>query len=63
MLFGLCNATATFQRLMDLVLAGIQWSHCLVCLDNIVVVGRSFDNHLQNLSIVLQGLRETNLHP
>ena len=25
--FGLCNAPATFQCLMDLVLAGLQWSH------------------------------------
>ena len=30
--FGLCNAPATFQRLMDLVLAGFKWSHCLVYL-------------------------------
>ena len=59
--FGLCNAPATFQRLMDLVLAGVQWSHCLVYLDDIVVVGNSFDNHLQNLSVVLQRLREANL--
>ena len=28
--FGLCNAPPTFQLLMDLVLAGLQWSHCLV---------------------------------
>ena len=28
--FGLCNAPATFQRLMDLVIAGVHWQQCLV---------------------------------
>ena len=60
--FGLCNAPVTFQRLMDLVLAGVQWSHCLVYLDDIIVVGRSFHDHLQNPSVVLQRLKEANLH-
>ena len=59
--FGLCNAPATFQRLMDLVLAGLQWTSCLVYIDDIVVFGRSFEEHLANLSIVLQRLREANL--
>ena len=40
--FGLCNAPASFQRLMDLVLAGLPWASCLVYLDDIVVLGRNF---------------------
>ena len=37
--FGLCNGPATFQRLMNILLAGIQWHDCLVYLDDIVVLG------------------------
>ena len=33
MRFGLCNAPATFERLMDRVLCGMRWSRCLVYLD------------------------------
>ena len=59
--FGLCNAPATFQRLMNLVLAGVEWSKCLVYLDDIIVIGRSFDEHLSNLAVVLQKLKEADL--
>ena len=58
MSFGLCNALAMFQQLMDLVLAGVQWSRCLVYLVDIIVVGKNFDNHHNNLCIVLQKLRD-----
>ena len=54
--FGLCNAPATFQRLMDLVLAGMQWSQCLVYLDDIIIPGRSVEEHLRNVASVLQRL-------
>ena len=37
MLFGLCNAPATFQRTMDHVVAGLQWITCLVYLDDVLV--------------------------
>ena len=37
--FGLCNAPATFERLMDRVLCGMRWSRCLVYLDDVI----SFD--------------------
>ena len=59
--FGLCNAPACFQRLMDLVLSGMQWSQCLVYLDDIIVLGSSFESHIQNLDSVFQRLREAGL--
>ena len=40
--FGLCNAPATFQRAMSLVLRGLTWNEVLAYLDDIILVGRSF---------------------
>ena len=37
--FGLVNAPATFERLMERVLRGIAWLECLVYLDDILVFG------------------------
>ena len=37
--FGLCNAPATFERLMDHVLCGMRWSQCLVYLDDVISFG------------------------
>lgn len=59
--FGLCNAPATFQRLMDMVLAGIQWKNCLVYLDDIIVIGRTFEEHLSNLREVFERLKGAGL--
>ena len=46
---------------MNLLLAGIQWTSCLVYLDDIIVLGKTFQNHLQHLSQVFQKLRDANL--
>ena len=63
--FGLCNAPATFQQLINSVLAGLQWTSCLVYIDDIIVVGSSFDQHLSNLQQVLERLKQAGLkiHP
>ena len=59
--FGLTNAPATFQRLMDLVLTGLHWSECLVYLDDIIIFGRTFDEHLSRLRTVLERLNQAGL--
>ncbi|KAG5896052.1 hypothetical protein JTB14_011047 [Gonioctena quinquepunctata] len=59
--FGLCNAPATFERLMETVLKGLSWNTCLVYLDDIIVVGRSFEDHVKNLEEVFLRLRNPGL--
>ncbi|KAK3099399.1 hypothetical protein FSP39_003829 [Pinctada imbricata] len=59
--FGLCNAPATFERLMELVLRGLIWERCLCYIDDVVVFGNSFETALKNLEIVLKRLRKANL--
>ena len=59
--FGLCNAPATFERLMENVLRGLSWEICLVYLDDIIVLGKSFTHHLENLEKVFERLRAANL--
>ena len=59
--FGLCNAPATVQRLMETVLAGLAWERCIVYLDDILVVVRTFEEHLKNLHEVFERLRQFGL--
>jgi hypothetical protein len=52
--FGLCNAPATFQRLMDMVMCGLKWKKCLVYFDDILVFTHgSFEQHLIDLAEVM----------
>ncbi|GFU35199.1 retrovirus-related Pol polyprotein from transposon 17.6 [Trichonephila clavipes] len=59
--FGLCRAPATNECLMETVLGGLSYEAFLVYLDDIIIVGRSFDEHLKNIRCVLQKLKEANL--
>ncbi|GFU09780.1 retrovirus-related Pol polyprotein from transposon 17.6 [Trichonephila clavipes] len=59
--FGFCNAPATFERLMETVLKGLTFEACLIYLDDVIIVGRTFEEHLQNIRKVLSKLRDTNL--
>ena len=59
--FGLCNAPATFERLMEQVLAGLPLTTALVYLDDVLVPGRTFSNQISNLQQVFQRLRAAHL--
>ena len=59
--FGLCNAGATFQRLMDLVMSGLNLEVCLVYLDDIILFSTTPEEHLLRLVQVLERLKDTNL--
>ncbi|UYV79514.1 hypothetical protein LAZ67_17002951, partial [Cordylochernes scorpioides] len=60
--FGLCNAPATFERMMDTVLKGLKWNICLCYLDDIVVYGPSFEEHIKRLEVVLECLQQAGLN-
>jgi len=59
--FGLANAPALFQWLMDLVLVGLTWEICLVYLDDVIIMSRSFDEQLERLKTVFSRLQAANL--
>jgi len=59
--FGLCNAPATFQRLMDKVLAPYIEKFLVVYLDNITIYSKTFDDHVTHLNTVFKTLREAKL--
>ena len=59
--FGLKNAPATFQRLMNTVLEGLIGKNCMVYLDDIVVFSTSLQEHIESLDKVFQRLSDANL--
>ena len=61
MAMGLTNASFTFQKMMQLVLSGLQWNICMVYLDDVIVFSKSFQKHLDNLRLVFDRFRKEGL--
>jgi hypothetical protein len=59
--FGLKNAPATFQRLMDQVLCGLQGTELFVYLDDIVLYASSLREHEIKFNKLAERLRRANL--
>lgn len=60
MAFGLHGAPATFQRLMDGILAGCD-HYAAACLDDVVIYSQSWQEHLEHLSDILKSLQKAGL--
>ena len=57
--FGLKCAPATFYRMMNHVLSGLTYRHCLVYVDDLLCFSDfSLQNHLERLSNIFDRVRE-----
>ncbi|KAL0159071.1 hypothetical protein M9458_047147, partial [Cirrhinus mrigala] len=59
--YGLRNAAATFQRLMEKVLAELRGNFCFVYTDDIIIYSRTLDEYIHHLNTILQRLTQANL--
>ena len=59
--FGLCNALAMFQRLMQNCLGELNLIYCLIYLDNIIMFLQTAEEHLHRLCMVFNGFPGYNL--
>ena len=61
MAFGLTNAPATFQRLMERCMGELNLKQCLIFLDDILVFSQNFEEHLERLEAVFSRLKQHGL--
>ena len=55
--FGLCNAPATFQRTVDIILSQYRWQSCLVYIDDVIIFSPDPQSHLRHVDEVLSALQ------
>ena len=59
--FGLCNAPATFQWLMQNCMGELNLIYCLIYLDDLIVFLQMAEEHLHRFRVIFDWLREYNL--
>ena len=60
-LFGLMNAPATFQRLMESCLGELHLNWCIIYLDDIIIHSQTPEEHIERLRGVFERLRTAGL--
>ena len=59
--FGLCNAPATFPRLMERCMGEVNLRDCLIYRDDIIIFSSTVEQHLERLEAVFKRLAQHNL--
>ncbi|KAE8239128.1 hypothetical protein A4X06_0g8495, partial [Tilletia controversa] len=59
--FGLRNAPAVFQRLMDRLLGALRWQDAVIYIDDIVVATTTMDEHVRALDSILSSAEREGL--
>jgi len=59
--YGMSNSLASFQRLMDVVLRNLVVNECYVFIDDVIIFGRTIEEHAARLEHVLQRFEKANL--
>lgn len=59
--FGLRNGPSIFQRVMQGILSQYLWLFCLVYIDDIVVYSKSYEDHIENLDLILGAIEKSGL--
>jgi len=62
MLFELCNASVTFQSMMNSILWNLLNKFCLIYLNNILIFSDSISDHQKHLWIILDILKKHKLY-
>src|SRR3989440_10661964 len=59
--FGLTNAPATFQRLMDSIFRDMIGENVRIYLDDIIIYSRTWEDHMEHIEQVFQRLAKAGL--
>ena len=59
--YGLSNEGASYQRMIDICLAGLPPSQIFAYIDDIALFSESFEQHLQDIQSVFKRLRQSNI--
>ena len=57
----LASKSGAFQNLMELIMVGLSYEVALIYLNDIIIFGRSFEEHLNRLDLVLGRFKDAGL--